>query len=108
MILRDKLTLTELYSYVELGIERYGCEDKENQHDDRIDALRWACYFTLTDYWLDLAEYIRQERGITTPVDQIREITQDIRYEPIVLTEEFPELRHNQLPDDDGLIWPSF
>jgi hypothetical protein len=59
----DKDTWRELNGFVEIKTGKYACEEGDNNYDDRVMALNWACYFTDTDYWTNQEEYLLTERG---------------------------------------------
>ena len=99
----DHKTLKEMEGYIELSEEKYGCEEGENQHDDRVDALRWACYFAVSDYWRDLEEFVRKERGIENLGEYDDLGFGGETFEPIVFSDN--EDGDGPYVDDDGLVW---
>jgi hypothetical protein len=99
----DKKTLKEMEGYIELAEEKYGCEEGENVHDDRVDALRWACYFAVSDYWRDLEEFVRTERGIQVSDYEFDDMgIGDETFQPIIFQNDDGEGPH---VDEDGLVW---
>ena len=57
ILLRDKKTLKEMFGFIEIRPNIYGCEGG-NAHDDRVMALCWALYFTQSRFWQDIKEYV--------------------------------------------------
>jgi hypothetical protein len=104
LVIHDKKTLKEMEGYIEITEDKYGCEGEES-HDDRVDALRWICYFAVSDYWRDLEDFIREERGISTSEYQFDDMGmgQEQTFDPIIFGNDNGE-KHREI-DEDGLIW---
>jgi hypothetical protein len=99
----DKKTIKEMEGYIQLGEDKYGCEEGENSHDDRVDALRWATYFAVSDYWRDLEEFIRDERGIQVSEYEFEDMgIGDETFQPIIFKDDANE---DPYVDEDGLMW---
>lgn len=104
MVVQDKKTLKEMQGYIELSEDKYGCEDGESSRDDRVDALRWVCYFAVSDYWRDLEEFYRQQHGIQLSDYDMTEynVGSGDSFEPIIFNND--NVQQMEI-DEDGLVW---
>lgn len=102
ILIRDERTLKEMFGYVELSIDKYGCEEGENSHDDRVDALRWVCYFTVSPYWRNLEDFIREERSLVKNKGEEKDLGQDDSFKPIYFKDAFGGKKEL---DEDGFNW---
>jgi hypothetical protein len=100
ILVRDKSTMDELYSYVELGIDKYG---SDNGHDDRVDALRWICYFVQSKYWKDLEDFMRKSRNVMVGEGVVKDINQKEVFRPVIIKQD-TGMKYRI--DNDGLMWP--
>lgn len=102
LVINDQKTLKELEGYIEITEDKYGCEGEES-HDDRVDALRWVCYFSISDYWRDLEDFIREERGIVKGDFVELTIGKEEIFEPVIFNSG-DDINRKEI-DEDGLIW---
>jgi hypothetical protein len=65
LLINDKKTLKELFGFIEIRPNIYGCEGSK-EHDDRVMALCWACYFTQSRFWADIREYVIEKLDNST------------------------------------------
>jgi len=100
ILIQDKTTMDELYSYVELGIDKYG---SENGHDDRVDALRWICYFVQSNYWKNLEDFMRKSRNVMVGEGVVKDINQKEVFRPVIIKQD-TGVKYRI--DNDGLMWP--
>jgi hypothetical protein len=92
LFISDKKTIDELHGFIEIRDNVYGCEEGENNHDDHVMALVWACYFTDTSYWVDQETYL-----LNKPTeDNINKVEREM-FDPIDM-----ETIHRKLGDDSG------
>ena len=81
LLLRDKKTLKELFGFIEVRPNIYGCEGS-NSHDDRVMALSWAVFFTQSRFWLDLKEYVLGQTVLNSNGEENRQIEEKPIYDP--------------------------
>jgi hypothetical protein len=70
LLVRDKKTYDEICGFIEKAPGVYKCESGKNSHDDHVIALMWVAYFVGSEFWKDLAEYVRNEASGTKEVEQ--------------------------------------